>query len=178
MILKLISNKVISPFGIFESIVYHKWASRPIEYRCCQLSHQAHQQRWPSTSKRRWILVGFESWMDVEKWHWMINVEPTLIQRWINVDARFNQRWIFSIFCSNITSLYSVIQTYFMVRNSLQLCWQKHTKKETWFLTTLQESRINKWQQWKWTKFLNTRPHPMQIKTGVTGLDCHWKRCG
>lgn len=113
--------------------------------------------------------------LDDQRW---ANVDATLIQRWINVDARFNQRWIFSIFCSNITSLYSVIQTYFMVRNSLQLCWQKNTKKETWFLTTLQESRIKKRQQWKWTKFLNTRPHPMQIKTWVTGVDCHWKRCG
>ena len=28
---------------------------------------------------------------------------------------------------------YSVIQTYFMAGNSLQLCWQKDTKKETWF---------------------------------------------
>jgi hypothetical protein len=28
---------------------------------------------------------------------------------------------------------YSVIQTYFIVGNSLQLCWQKDTKKETWF---------------------------------------------
>jgi hypothetical protein len=28
---------------------------------------------------------------------------------------------------------YSVIQTYFMVGNSLQLSWQKDTKKKTWF---------------------------------------------
>jgi hypothetical protein len=28
---------------------------------------------------------------------------------------------------------YSVIQTYVMVGNSLQLFWQKDTKKETWF---------------------------------------------
>jgi hypothetical protein len=69
------------------------------------------------------FLVGFESWMDVEKWRWInvtyhrwtnvdatfiqrwINDDATLIQWWINVDARFNQRWIFSIFYSNITSL-------------------------------------------------------------------------
>jgi hypothetical protein len=30
-------------------------------------------------------------------------------------------------------------------------------------LTTLQESLIKKWQQWKWTKFLKTHPHSMQI---------------
>jgi hypothetical protein len=28
---------------------------------------------------------------------------------------------------------YSVIQTYFMVGNSLQLCWQKDMKNDTWF---------------------------------------------
>ena len=50
-------------------------------------------QRWPSTLKRRWILVGFESWMDVEKWRW-INVT---YQRWTNVDATLIQRWIKSM---------------------------------------------------------------------------------
>jgi hypothetical protein len=32
---------------------------------------------------------------------------------------------------------YSVIQAYFMVGNSLQLCWQKDAKKETWFSDTI-----------------------------------------
>jgi hypothetical protein len=49
-----------------------------------------------------------------------------LMQGSINVECSVSSTAI-------LLAWYSVIQAYFMVGNSLQLCWQKYTKKETWF---------------------------------------------
>ena len=66
-----------------------------------------------------------------------INVEPMLMQRLFNVESMLMQGSINVEFSVSSTAIllawYSVIQAYFMVGNSLQLCWQKDTKKETWF---------------------------------------------
>jgi hypothetical protein len=49
-----------------------------------------------------------------------------LMQGSINVECSVSSTAI-------LLAWYSVIQAYFMVGNSLQLCWQNYTKKETWF---------------------------------------------
>jgi hypothetical protein len=61
-----------------------------------------------------------------------INVEPMLMQRLFNVESMLMQGSINVEFSVSSTAIllawYSVIQTYLMVGNSLQLCWQKDTK--------------------------------------------------
>ena len=60
-------------------------------------------QRQTSTLKQRWIMVGFDSWMDVEmttlNQRWLADVESTSITwRWFNVDClTLNQHHIISI---------------------------------------------------------------------------------